>query len=121
MRKVSAMRGRQRAKKRSRAARASVATTTGRARRTEELRAGHACFDAVMKAAERSGLLKDKSSRIAGRVSTALVKQAKKRTGIQADTNLIEFALANIALEDNFAETFRDARGTVDAELKLGF
>jgi hypothetical protein len=74
-----------------------------------------------MQAAERSGLLEEKSSRIAGRVSPALVEQAKKRTGIEADTDLIEFALANVALEDRFAETFKDARGKVDADLKLGF
>lgn len=78
-------------------------------------------IQAVMKAAERSGLLKEKRGRIAGRVSTALVAQAKKRTGIRADTDLIAFALANIALEDNFAETFRKMRGKVDPDLKLGF
>lgn len=78
-------------------------------------------FETVMQAAERSGLLKDKSSRIAGRVSAALVRQAKKHTGIETDTDLIAFALANIALEDNFAETFKAARGKVDAGLKLGF
>ena len=73
-----------------------------------------------MNAAERSGLLNERSSRIAGRVSPALLKQAKKRTGNKADTDLIVFALANVALEDDFAETFKDARGRVDAELKLG-
>jgi hypothetical protein len=78
-------------------------------------------IEAVMMAAERSGLLKEKSGRIAGRVSAALVAQAKKRTGIRTDTDLIAFALANVALEDDFAETFKKARGTVDAELKLGF
>lgn len=78
-------------------------------------------IEAVMQAAERSGLLKDKSSRIAGRVSAALVKQAKKHTGIEDDTDLIAFALANVALEDNFAETFRGARGKVNAGLRLGF
>lgn len=77
--------------------------------------------EAVMKAAEQSGLLKEKNGRIAGRVSSALVKQAKKRTGIQADTDLIAFALANVALEDNFAEAFRKSRGKVDPSLKLGF
>ena len=74
-----------------------------------------------MTAAERSGLLKEKTGRIAGRVSAALVAQAKKRTGIQTDTDLIAFALANVALEDDFAETFKKVRGTVDADLKLGF
>lgn len=78
-------------------------------------------IQAVMTAAERSGLLKEKTGRIAGRVSAALVAQAKKRTGIQTDTDLIAFALANVALEDDFAETFKKVRGAVDAELELGF
>jgi hypothetical protein len=40
---------------------------------------------------------------------------------IEADTDLIEFALATVALKDNFAATFRKSRGKVDPELKLGF
>src|SRR5262245_33167896 len=89
--------------------------------RPDEVSTGHDRFETVMKAAERSGLRREKSSRISGRVSPALVAQAKKRTGIDADTDLIEFALANVALEDNFAETFKRARGEIDPELKLGF
>jgi hypothetical protein len=77
--------------------------------------------EAVMAAAQQSGLLQEKSGRIGGRVSPALVEQAKARTGIETDTDLIEFAFANIALEDRFAESFRAVRGTVDADLKLGF
>ena len=56
-----------------------------------------------------------KSGRIGGRVSPALVEQAKRQTGIETDTDLIEFALATVALEDNFAETFKaslEARST---------
>jgi hypothetical protein len=78
-------------------------------------------FEAVMRAAEQSGLLREKSSRIGGRVSPALVRQAKRQTGIETDTDLIEFALATVALEDNFAEAFKESRGQVDPELKLGF
>jgi hypothetical protein len=78
-------------------------------------------FEAVMLAAEQSGLLSGKSGRIGGRVSPALVKQAKRQTGIVTDTDLIEFALATVALEDNFAESFKESRGKVDSELKLGF
>jgi hypothetical protein len=78
-------------------------------------------FEAVMQAAEQSGLLSEKSDRIGGRVSPALVRQAKRQTGIETDTDLIEFALATVALEDNFAETFKESRGKVDPELKLGF
>jgi hypothetical protein len=50
-----------------------------------------------------------------------LVRQAKRQTGIQTDTDLIEFALATVALEDRFAEVFKEARGKIDPELKLGF
>jgi hypothetical protein len=78
-------------------------------------------FEAVMQAAERSGLLSGKSGRIGGRVSPALVEQAKRQTGIETDTDLIEFALATVALEDGFVETFEESRGKVDPELKLGF
>ncbi|MEX2746034.1 hypothetical protein [Rhizobium mongolense] len=78
-------------------------------------------FDAVMKAAEHSGLLGEKSKRIGGRISPALIEQAKKHTGIETDTDLIEFALANVALDDNFGSTFRKTQGTVDPDLKLGF
>jgi hypothetical protein len=78
-------------------------------------------FDAVMEAAENSGLLGEKTARIGGRISPALVEQAKKQTGIGTDTDLIEFALANIALEDDFAKIYRTTRGTVDPSLKLGF
>jgi len=77
--------------------------------------------EAVMAAAERSGLLREKSGRIGGRVSALLVEQAKARTGIETDTDLIEFALANVALEDRFAEAFSAVRGTVDPDLELGF
>ncbi|WP_292160443.1 hypothetical protein [Mesorhizobium sp.] len=78
-------------------------------------------FEAVLKAAELSGLLGDKSTRIGGRISPVLIEKAKKQTGIETDTDLIEFALANVALDDNFGETFRKTRGTVDPSLKLGF
>jgi hypothetical protein len=40
---------------------------------------------------------------------------------IEADTDLVEFALATVALEDNFAQVFKTSRGKVDPELKLGF
>jgi hypothetical protein len=86
-----------------------------------QLQLGMARFEAVMRAAEASGLLSAKSGRIAGRVSPALIRQARRQTGITSDTELIEFALATVALEDNFAEVFRKSRGKVDPDLKLGF
>jgi hypothetical protein len=78
-------------------------------------------FEAVMRAAEQSGLLTEKSGRMGVRVSPALVAQAKRRTGIATDTDLVAFALATVALEDNFAEAFKASRGKVDPKVKLGF
>ncbi|MBB3138837.1 outer membrane protein W [Rhizobium pisi] len=97
-----------------------VAATAARKARTGDVTV-KARISAVMEAAEHSGLLGEKSKRIGGRISSALVEQAKKHTGIETDTDLIEFALASVALEDKFAETFRKTRGTVDPALKLGF
>jgi hypothetical protein len=107
--------------KRGKARRVAAKGALERDSLTGRLKADEGRFETVMRAAERAGLLNEKSSRIAGRVSPTLVEQAKKRTGIEADTDLIAFALANLALEDNFPEAFRDARGKVDAGLKLGF
>jgi len=77
--------------------------------------------EAVLQAAERSGLLGGKGGRIGGRVSPALIAQAKRQTGIETDTDLIAFALASVAMEDTFAKAFAKSRGKVDPELKLGF
>lgn len=54
-------------------------------------------------------------------VSPELVRRAKRQTGIETDTDLIEFALATVALEDNFADVFKESRGKIDPKLKLGF
>lgn len=74
-----------------------------------------------MKAAEAQSLLREKTSRIAGRIIPALIAQAKKITGIESDTELSEFAIANLALEDPFIKVFKETRGTVDPGLKLGY
>ena len=90
-------------------------------KQTSQFPISKARFEAVMLAAKQSGFLSGKSSRIGGRVSPALVEQAKRLTGIETDTDLIEFALATVALEDNFAEAFKESRGKIDRDLKLGF
>jgi hypothetical protein len=92
-----------------------------RTAKTGEFVVSKARFEAVMLAAEQSGLLGGKSGRIGGRVSPALVEQAKRQTGIETDTDLIAFALATVALEDSFAAVFKASRGKVDPDLKLGF
>jgi hypothetical protein len=78
-------------------------------------------IDAVLDSAGKVGLLADKNGRIAGRISAELISEAKRRTGIRSDTELLQFALASVALEDNFAAAFSRLSGTVDADLDLEF
>ncbi|WP_294640877.1 hypothetical protein [uncultured Aureimonas sp.] len=80
-----------------------------------------AMVEAVMHAAADEGLTVSKDGRIAGRVSSELIAKAKARTGITSDTELLEFALASVAIDDKFAEAFHAVRGTVDPDLDFGF
>ena len=76
----------------------------------------------TISAAEQSGLIRSgKEDRISARVSHELLEQAKSRTGIAGTTELLEFALASVALEDRFVETMAKVDGTVDPDIKLGF
>ncbi|MEI6801192.1 MAG: hypothetical protein WCO04_18550, partial [Pseudomonadota bacterium] len=67
-----------------------------------------------------SGLFTDKDSRISGRVSGKLVKAAREKTGITSDTELIELALASLALEDNFGAVLSKNWGVLDKETDFG-
>ena len=51
----------------------------------------------------------------------ALVQKAKERTGIKSDTELIEIALANLAVADEYAEWLLSQRGTVNKDVDLEF
>lgn len=76
----------------------------------------------VMVIAEQEGLLRGERTRVVrGRMPEALVTRAKMRTGINSDTDLIEVALANIAVEDDYADWLLSRRGTVSREVDLEF
>ena len=75
----------------------------------------------TLSAAIRKGLIGSKDERITARLSHALIEQAKRQRGIKGDTELLEFALANVALEDNFLATMNKLAGTIDPDIKLGF
>jgi hypothetical protein len=69
----------------------------------------------VMVIAEKEGLLRGERSRVVlGRMPEALVTRARKRTGIDSDTELIEVALANIAVANDYAD-WRSIELPVDA------
>jgi len=72
--------------------------------------------------AEKEGLLQGERTQVVrGRMPEALVARAKKRTGIDSDTDLIEVALASIAVADDYADWLLSRRGVVDREAELEF
>jgi hypothetical protein len=76
----------------------------------------------VMVIAENEGLLRGDRTRIVrDRMPEALVAKAKRRTGIDSDTELIEVALANIAVADDYADWLLSQRGTISGEADLEF
>jgi hypothetical protein len=72
--------------------------------------------------AEQEGLLGgERTEMVRGRMTEALVARAKKRTGIVSDPELIEVALANIAVGDDYADWLLSRRGIVTPEADLEF
>jgi len=89
---------------------------------TKRGRAGSGKFRDVLVMAEQEGLLRGSRTKIVrGRMPEALVSAAKKRTGIKSETKLIEVALANIAMSDNYGEWLLSQSGTIDPEIDLEY
>ncbi len=76
----------------------------------------------VLDLAEQSGLLRGTRTKVVrGRMPEALVAKAKARTGIKSDTGLIQLALANLAVADDYVDWLLSQRGTVSKDLDLEF
>jgi hypothetical protein len=72
--------------------------------------------------AERNGLLAgSRTHMIRGRMPEGLVEQAKRKSGIASDSKLLEVALANLAIADDYAQWLLEQRGSVSPELNLEF
>ena len=72
--------------------------------------------------AQQEGLLGgERTEVIRGRMPRALVARAKDRTGVGSDTELIEIALANIAVADDYADWLLSQRGTIPGGIDLEF
>ncbi len=63
----------------------------------------------------------EKDARVGGRVALQLLEAAKARSGISSTTQLLEYALAKVAIEDDFGEFLVSQVGTIDADLDLEF
>lgn len=75
----------------------------------------------VMETVRELGLLSGENGRIGGRVRRDLVAAAKEKSGIASDTELLEYALAKVALEDDFGPKLVRRKGRVaqDVDLEL--
>jgi hypothetical protein len=76
---------------------------------------------AVVDTARQLGLLDGESSRIGGRIRRELVEAAKAKSGIASDTELLEYAIAKVALEDDFGTKLVRRKGRIAKDLDLEF
>ena len=75
---------------------------------------------ATLESARAAGLMGDaKDARVAGRVSSELIAAAKKSAGLSSDTDVIEIALARLALEDDFGARLVRNKGSVPREFNI--
>ena len=77
--------------------------------------------DALSIAGQQGLLSGGRTLTVRGRMPSLLVEQAKKKTGIQSDSKLIEAALANIVVADEYADWLLAQRSTVSKDLDLEF
>lgn len=73
----------------------------------------------VLEAADKAGLQKARTAKLTARIDPDLLAAARESAGVETDSELINVALATLAIEDGFVEAFRRARGTVDPDLDL--
>jgi hypothetical protein len=79
-------------------------------------------FREVLVIAEQTGLFRGTRSKVMrGRMPEALVDKAKARTGIESDTELLELALAHLAMADDYPEWLLSRKGRVPADVDLDF
>lgn len=79
--------------------------------------------DKILDVARQDGLIpvSDKDAKVSGRIHRSLLDAAKRRTGLTSDSALLEYALAKVAVEDDFGERFARLRGSVSKDVDLEF
>jgi hypothetical protein len=119
------------AKRKSIGKRASVVQPPGRGFRQEQdafepfpeaIAAGEALPlpSIVRRQATAAGLLgRDKSARVTGRVTPQLLDAARSASGLRSDTELLEYALSRVALEDDFGARLLARKGSVPKDIEL--
>lgn len=91
------------------------------ARKKSEVRITSTRRRAVLNTARDLGLLTGENSRIGGRVRHNLLAAARKNSGITSDTELLEYALAAVAIEDDFGAKLLRLKGSIPRDIDLEF
>lgn len=73
----------------------------------------------VVSAAVEAGLLGGERSSIGARVPKPLLEAVRLKTGLTSTTEIVEYALAKVALEDDFGPRLLARRGRVAKDLDL--
>jgi len=74
----------------------------------------------VARQAAAIGLLGgEKTARIGGRVTQELLDAARSASGLQSDTELLEYALSKVALEDDFGAKLLARKGSIPKGVEL--
>src|ERR1700746_1148569 len=98
---------------------ARISTRTGVNKGGWRTTSSHKFHDVLM-IAEREGLLRGGRTKVLrGRMPEALVSEAKKRTGIESDTDLSDGALINLAVADDYAQWLLSRRGSINSGAPL--
>lgn len=74
----------------------------------------------LLEQASEAGLLSgEKAVRVSCRVTGTLMEAAARRSGIQSRTELIEYALSKVALEDDYGDRLLALKGSVPTDVEL--
>jgi hypothetical protein len=75
---------------------------------------------AVLKEAAAAGYLGgQKTERIGGRVTRKLLAAAKAKSGLTSQTELLEYALSKVAVEDDYAAILLSMKGSIPDDVEL--
>lgn len=75
----------------------------------------------VRRIAEAKGLIRkgEKRRTVTARMTEELLAAAKQQTGIESDSELVEMAVANLAVGADFMEWLLAQRGTLDKDFQI--
>ena len=73
----------------------------------------------VAAAADRAGLLDGVRASIGARIPPSLLEAAKQSSGLSSTTEVVEYALSKLALEDEFGAVLLARRGRANRDLDL--